>query len=107
MWFDIRQEELGPPVRSCASKGLCPRHIFDNASLGQRFLSVVNAGNTKGAIGLDGLVCLARLLDLNSTPSGRIFIHLRSRLERSCDLDGLVGASNMTSFNERDLSDNE
>jgi len=75
--------------------------------LGQRFLSAGKAGNTNEAAGLDGLDCLARELGLNSTPSGKGFIYLRSRLEKSCDLDGLDKASSITSFNESDLKDRE
>ena len=52
----------------------------------------VKAGKKNSATGLDCLDCFANLVGWNKTPSERYFLNLRSRWERSADLDGLVSA---------------
>ena len=75
--------------------------------MGQRFSSAGKSENTIEAAGLDGLDCLASELGLNSTPFGMDSIYLKSRLQRSRDLDGLDNANSITSFKDSDLRGRE
>ena len=58
--------------------------IYDHkVTLGHNFVSEGKAGNTNGAIDLEGLDCFANSEGLNCIPSGRSFRYLKSRLDRS------------------------
>ena len=48
------------------------------------------------ATGFNRLDCFANLVGWNETPLGRYFLNLRSRWERSVELDGVVSSRSIT-----------
>ena len=65
----------------------------------------VKAGKKNSATGLDCPDCFANLVGWKEAPSVRYFLNLRSRWERSADLDGLVSARSITVLWVRSVSD--
>ena len=94
-------------------RGFDPSSLLNSSVLPSYARSVVTGHNSgfavkagkNSATGLDCLDCFANLVGWNETPSGRYFLNLRSRWERSADLDGLVSARSITVLCVRSVSD--
>ena len=75
--------------------------------IGQSLALLGKAGKKNSALGLPCLVCFARPDSWNTTPSGVYLRYRRSSITRSADLDGLVRARIIASFQVRFWSDRE
>ena len=96
------------------SRGFDPSSLLNSWVLSSYALSVatghskrfaVREGKKNSAIGFDCRDCLANLVGWKDTPSGRYLLNLRSRCDRSADLDGLVNARSITVLRVRSVSD--
>ena len=86
MWLDHCQELS----LSCDLKVSVLLSYVRSVSFRHRVELWGKAGKKNSALGVFCLVCFARPVSWNTTPSGVYLLNRRSNLARSADLDGLV-----------------